>query len=80
MVKSTLETEALTAAALQGLYEALYAYHARRGAKDTARLLSVFTEVIEGLDEHPKGSFELNAIDHCLSGLVKQVIYRKTKM
>lgn len=59
---------------------ALRGYLRRWGSKPTARLFSVFTEVIEGLDRDPKGSFELNANDHCLTDLVKQTVYRKSKM
>ena len=78
MVKRDPETQLLVETS-QALHAAVSAYLRRRGTKRTARLYSVFTEVVQGLDEHPKGSFELNANDHCLSGLVKHLIHRTSK-
>ena len=79
MMRRDPETQLLVETS-QALHAAVSAFRRRWGIKRTARLYSVFAEVVQGLDEHPKGSFELNANDHCLNGLVKQVIYRKSKM
>ncbi len=65
--------------ASEALDAAVSVYRSMRGSRATARLYSVFTEVVRGLNKHPKGSFELNSSDHCLSDLVKHLIHRKSK-
>ena len=79
MVKGDPETQLLVETS-QALNAAVSVYRRRWGTKATARLYSVFTVVVQGLDAHPKGSFELNANDHCLTNLVKQMVHRKSKM
>ena len=77
-MKGKPETAELVEASL-ALNAAVSVYRSNWGSRATARLCSVFAEVVHGLDEHPKGAFELNANDHCLSDLVKQTVHRRSK-